>query len=89
MPFIRKSFYFLRHGETDWNQQQRIMGQSDIPLNKNGVLQAKTAAEKIQVLPRSGGVKWNKAVLSTLCGGLLIAASIAIIIPPCATNNIF
>ena len=51
MPFIRKSFYFLRHGETDWNKQQRIMGQSDVPLNKNGVLQAKTAAEKIQVLP--------------------------------------
>ena len=51
MPFIHKSFYFLRHGETDWNKQQRIMGQSDIPLNKNGVLQAKTVAEKIQVLP--------------------------------------
>jgi broad specificity phosphatase PhoE len=50
MPFTHKSFYFLRHGETDWNRQQRIMGQSDIPLNKTGVLQAKTVAEKIQVL---------------------------------------
>ena len=51
MPFIQKSFYFLRHGETDWNKQQKIMGQSDIPLNKTGVLQARTVAEKIQGLP--------------------------------------
>ena len=50
MPFINKSFYFLRHGETDWNKQQKIMGQSDIPLNETGVLQAKTVVEKIQVL---------------------------------------
>ena len=50
MPFINKSFYFLRHGETDWNKQQKIMGQSDIPLNETGVLQAKTVAEKIQAL---------------------------------------
>ena len=51
MPFIQKSFYFLRHGETDWNKQQKIMGQSDSPLNKTGVLQARTVAEKIQGLP--------------------------------------
>ena len=49
MPFIQKSFYFLRHGETDWNKQQKIMGQSDIPLNKTGVLQARTVAEKFKV----------------------------------------
>lgn len=51
MPFINKSFYFLRHGETDWNKQQKIMGQSDILLNKTGILQARTVAEKIQGLP--------------------------------------
>ena len=29
-------FYFLRHGETDWNRMNLIMGQTDIPLNENG-----------------------------------------------------
>lgn len=49
--FLRKSFYFVRHGETDWNKEQKVMGQADIPLNENGILQAQAAAEKIQVLP--------------------------------------
>lgn len=26
-------FYFLRHGETDWNLEHRAMGSQDIPLN--------------------------------------------------------
>jgi len=49
--FLRKSFYFVRHGETDWNKEQKVMGQADIPLNENGILQAQAVAEKIQVLP--------------------------------------
>jgi probable phosphoglycerate mutase len=32
--------YFLRHGETDWNVQKRMQGQTDIALNSNGVRQA-------------------------------------------------
>lgn len=49
--FLHKSFYFVRHGETDWNKTQKIMGRSDIPLNENGILQAQAVAEKIQALP--------------------------------------
>ena len=33
-------FYFARHGETDWNREQRYQGSKDIPLNKKGQLQA-------------------------------------------------
>ena len=33
-------FYFARHGETDWNREQRYQGSRDIPLNRKGQMQA-------------------------------------------------
>jgi probable phosphoglycerate mutase len=38
-------FYFLRHGETDWNRLHLMQGQTDTPLNPNGVVQAEAAAQ--------------------------------------------
>lgn len=40
-------FYFVRHGETDWNLQHKIMGQTDIDLNQTGVDQAYSAAYEL------------------------------------------
>lgn len=41
-------FYYVRHGETNWNKEKRIMGQKDIPLNEKGVEQAKHAAKTLK-----------------------------------------
>lgn len=41
-------FWFLRHGETDWNAQGISQGNVDIPLNPTGVAQAHAAAEKLR-----------------------------------------
>lgn len=37
--------YMMRHGLTDWNQQRRLQGSSDIPLNQIGLDMAGRAAE--------------------------------------------
>ncbi len=40
----RTPFWYLRHGETDWNAQNLSQGNIDIPLNVNGLAQARAAA---------------------------------------------
>jgi probable phosphoglycerate mutase len=41
-------FWFLRHGETDWNAQGISQGNVDIPLNATGIAQAREAAQKLR-----------------------------------------
>jgi probable phosphoglycerate mutase len=44
-------FYFLRHGETEWNKTGRTQGQLDAPLNDLGHSQAARAAELLRHEP--------------------------------------
>ncbi|MCU0819314.1 MAG: histidine phosphatase family protein [Beijerinckiaceae bacterium] len=43
MPIL----YFFRHGETDWNAEGRLQGQTDIPLNSKGRQQASAIGRNI------------------------------------------
>ena len=40
-------FYFVRHGESLWNVENKICGATDIDLTEKGYLQAEQAAENI------------------------------------------
>jgi broad specificity phosphatase PhoE len=40
-------FWFLRHGETDWNAEGRSQGRTDIALNAVGLAQARRAAKTL------------------------------------------
>jgi len=42
--------YLARHGETDWNREQRLQGSTDIPLNDTGRRQAMKLAQQIRGL---------------------------------------
>lgn len=44
-------FYFLRHGETDWNHRRVMQGHMDIALNDIGVHQAHAIASAVGALP--------------------------------------
>ncbi len=47
MSFFKNKVVFCRHGKTDWNKEKRTMGNIDIPLSKEGILQAQETAENL------------------------------------------
>ena len=44
----RVGFWFLRHGQTDWNARNLSQGNVDIPLNETGLAQARAAAARLR-----------------------------------------
>ena len=42
--------YLVRHGETQWNAERRIQGQSDSALTEKGERQAEQVAERVKTL---------------------------------------
>ena len=48
--------YIMRHGETAWNVEGRLQGQTDTELNENGVRLAKVTAEGLKNIPFDLGI---------------------------------
>ena len=42
--------YSARHGQTDFNRENKILGTTDIPLNDTGTAQAEIFADKVKAL---------------------------------------
>jgi uncharacterized phosphatase len=62
---------FVRHGETDWNRNNRYQGWADTPLNATGLAQAKLVAQVI------AGESWDAIVSSPLARAFQTAQAIA------------
>jgi broad specificity phosphatase PhoE len=48
---MTSTLYLIRHGETDWNRDRRIQGQSDTPLNDLGREQARLLGQRLADVP--------------------------------------
>lgn len=45
---VKSSWFLIRHGETDWNKEQRTQGHTDNTLNETGKSQAEKAAQSLK-----------------------------------------
>lgn len=62
--------YIIRHGKTSLNQANVLQGRSDHPLNEDGILQAKQAAEELS------GIRFDRVYSSPLKRAVQTAALI-------------
>lgn len=46
----RQPFWFLRHGQTDWNRSGKCQGRRDVPLSMTGEAEAHAAAPQLKGL---------------------------------------
>ena len=67
--------YLVRHGETQWNAERRIQGQSDSPLTAKGEQQARQVAERAKALGIThviasdlGRTQRTAEIIADLCG---------------------
>lgn len=42
------SIYFVRHGQTDWNRERRLMGVADIEMNEAGQQEAERTRDTLK-----------------------------------------
>lgn len=74
MPtIIAKPYWYLRHGETDWNRRGLSQGSTDVPLNETGLAQAQRAGRGLAALFAQGGSPFDVIVSSPLSRALVTA----------------
>ena len=56
-------FYLVRHGQTDWNNEKRMQGRADIPMNAAGIRQIGELADRIA----KEGIRFDTLISSPLC----------------------
>lgn len=56
------TFYLVRHGLTDWNNEKRFQGHRDIPMNEEGIRQINELADKIA----DSGIVFDRLISSPL-----------------------
>ena len=47
---VTRMIYVVRHGETEWNAIDKVLGRTDIPLNAKGIEQARKLADSLKDL---------------------------------------
>lgn len=65
------TLYIVRHGQTDWNKEGKIQGNTDNPLNETGLGQARAIAEQL------GGLELDHVYPSALVRARMTAETIA------------
>ncbi|MEO6878888.1 MAG: histidine phosphatase family protein [Gemmatimonadaceae bacterium] len=76
------TLYLVRHGETAWNASERCQGSLDIPMNDNGVRQARLAGNALRHIVfdaayTSGLGRAQQTAAAILDGSALTAVPIA------------
>ncbi len=69
-------FYFLRHGETDWNHRRIIQGWTDTDLSAAGIAQAEAVKAAVEALP-----------IATICCSTLLRAKRSMEIVNCSIKK--
>ena len=63
--------YVVRHGETEWNAINKVLGRTDIPLNDRGIEQAEEMARSLK------DVKIDVFLCSPLCRTMQTADAVS------------
>ena len=69
-----------RHGRTDWNATGRFQGQTDMPLDSEGVLQAKRAASVLADLPPAAIISSDLSRASQTATALSMASGVPVLL---------
>ena len=62
---MTKTLILVRHGETEWNAQNRWQGQCDVPLNETGRAQARLLRDRLERLWSLGALPRPQQLVSS------------------------